>query len=147
MYKHILIALDGSELSERALKDGLRLAHQLGAQCLALTVSEPWNALVAGEAAIAFPYEQYEKAIESDAKATLDKAKLAAAENKVACEVLHVRDRLAFEGILETAEKKNCDLIVMGSHGRRGLNRLLLGSQTNNVIIRSKIPVLVCKYS
>lgn len=68
-----------------------------------------------------------------------------AAEAGVSCETLHVKDRRAAEGIIETAKANGCDLIVMGSHGRRGLGRLVLGSQANEVVTHSTVPVLVCR--
>jgi nucleotide-binding universal stress UspA family protein len=63
----------------------------------------------------------------------------------LSCATVHVKDQFPAEGILETARKSNCDLIVMASHGRRGLSRLLLGSQTTKVLTHSSVPVLVCR--
>ena len=68
-----------------------------------------------------------------------------AAEIGVSCETLHVKDRRPAEGIIETAKAKDCDLIVMGSHGRRGISRLVLGSQASEVVSHSTVPVLVCR--
>jgi nucleotide-binding universal stress UspA family protein len=145
MYKHILIATDGSDLAARALAQGLSLAKALASQVTVVTVTEPWGAQMIGEAAIAFPFEEYEKAVSADAAEILSKASEAASKAGVSCTTIHVKERHPAEGILETAKASTCDLIVMASHGRRGLTRLLLGSQAQNVITHSTIPVLICR--
>jgi nucleotide-binding universal stress UspA family protein len=98
-----------------------------------------------GEAAIAFPFEEYEKAISANAAEILAKADEAAGKAGISCTTIHVKERHPAEGIIETAKARTCDLIVMASHGRRGLSRLLLGSQAYNVITHSTIPVLICR--
>jgi nucleotide-binding universal stress UspA family protein len=145
MYKHILIATDGSELAAKAIAQGLSLAKTLASLVTVVTVSEPWASQVTGEAAIAFPFEDYEKAVAADAAEILKKASDAATKAGVTCSTVHVKERHPAEGILETAKERRCDLIVMASHGRRGLSRLLLGSQTHNVVTHSEIPVLICR--
>jgi nucleotide-binding universal stress UspA family protein len=72
-------------------------------------------------------------------------AEAAARRAGVACETLHVKDKFAAAGIIETARDHGCDMIVMSSHGRRGLTRLLLGSQANKVVTLSTVPVLICR--
>jgi len=143
MYKHILIATDGSELAGKAVAAGFELARQLGSQITAVTVTEPWTAMVTGEATFAFPVEEYEKAADESASRILSGVSKLAHKADISCTTVHVKSRFAAEGILETAKKSNCDLIVMASHGRRGLGRLLLGSQTSQVLTHSTIPVLV----
>lgn len=145
MYRHILIATDGSDLSGRAVRQGLELSKALQAQATVITVTEPWDAVVIGEAAIVFPPAEYEKSSAANAAGILALVKEMAAEIGVACETLHVKDRRIAEGIIETAEAKGCDLIVMASHGRRGFSRLILGSEANEVITHSTVPVLVCR--
>jgi nucleotide-binding universal stress UspA family protein len=145
MYKHILIATDGSELAAKALSQGLALAKELAAQVTIVTVTEPWATQMTGEAAIAFPIKAYEKAMADNAAEILSKATATASQAGVACSTVHVKERHPAEGILETAKAKSCDLIVMASHGRRALSRLLLGSQAHNVVTRSSIPVLICR--
>jgi nucleotide-binding universal stress UspA family protein len=98
-----------------------------------------------GEAAIAFPFEEYEKAMSANAAEILAKADEAAGKAGISCTTIHVKERHPAEGIIETAKASTCDLIVMASHGRRGLSRLLLGSQAYNVITHSTIPVLICR--
>ncbi len=143
MYKHILIATDGSDLAGKALAHGLSLAKALASQVTVVTVTEPWVNLVTGEAAIAFPFEDYEKAVAANAAEILSKASEAASTTGVTCTTIHVKERHPAEGILETAKARSCDLIVMASHGRRGLIRLMLGSQAHNVVTHSTIPVLI----
>ena len=144
MYKHILIATDGSELAAKAVKTGLALARQLGAKVTAVTATEPWSAMVTGETALAFPIEDYEKAAAEDAARILSAVGEAAKKQGVACETVHVNDFPA-EAIVATAKSKGCDLIVMSSHGRRGLARMLLGSQATRVLTLSIVPVLICR--
>ena len=145
MYKHLLIATDGSELASKAIALGLGLAKSLGARVTILMVSEPWTAVVSGEAAIAFPIKDYERAVTANANEVLAAAASAAKSQAVSCDTVHAKDQFPAEGIIDTATKQGCDLIVMASHGRRGLKRLFLGSQTNSVVTQSTIPVLVCR--
>jgi nucleotide-binding universal stress UspA family protein len=144
MYKHILIATDGSDLAAKAVDTGLALARQLGAKVTAVTATEPWSAMVTGETALAFPIEEYEKAAAEDAARILSAVKEAAKKQGGACETVHVNDFPA-EAIVATAKSKGCDLIVMSSHGRRGLARVLLGSQATRVLTLSTVPVLICR--
>lgn len=145
MYKHILIATDGSDLSDKALNQGLALAKPLGAKVTIVTTTEPWDAVIVGEVAVVLPVEKYEETAAANAKSILDRAQVAADQAGVAVELQHVSDRHPAEGILEAAKAKGCDLIVMASHGRRGFSRMVLGSETNEVITHSEIPVLVVR--
>jgi nucleotide-binding universal stress UspA family protein len=148
MYKHLLIATDGSELAQKAVDQGLALAKALDAKTTTITVTQPWTAAVSavyGEGAIAFPVDDYEKAVAADASKILSAVNDAAKKAVVTCVTIHVKDRFPAEGIIETAKACGCDLIVMASHGRRGLRRLILGSQANEVATQSTIPVLICR--
>jgi nucleotide-binding universal stress UspA family protein len=144
MYKHILIATDGSELAGKAVTTGLSLGKQLNAKITAVTATEPFTALMAGEPALAFPVEDYDKANAESAKRILDAVSEEAKKAGVACETVHAVNFPA-EAIIDTAKGKGCDLIVMSSHGRRGLARVLLGSQATRVVTLSTIPVLICR--
>jgi nucleotide-binding universal stress UspA family protein len=145
MYKHILIATDGSELAGKAVASGLELARQLKAKVTAVTATEPWSAMVTGEAAaFAFPIEDYEKAAAENATRILSAVAEAAKKQDLVCETVHVNNFPA-EAIIDTATARGCDLIVMASHGRRGIVRVLLGSQAVRVLTLSTIPVLVCR--
>ena len=145
MFKHILIATDGSDLALKAVDQGLALAKALNAKATAITATEPWPTVALGEMAIAFPIDEYEKGCADGAAKILGVVSKRAEEAGVACQTLHVKDQLAAEGIVETAKLRGCDLIVMASHGRRGLSRLLLGSQANSVVTHSTVPVLICR--
>jgi nucleotide-binding universal stress UspA family protein len=145
MYKHILIATDGSELAGKAVAAAFALARELGAQVTAVTVTEPWTTLVSGEATIVFPVEDYEKSATENAVRILAGVSSLARKADINCATTHAKDQYQADGILDTAKKNNCDLIVMSSHGRRGLGRLLLGSVAVNVLTHSSLPVLICR--
>jgi len=142
MYKHILIATDGSELANKAVAAGLMLAKRLGTKVTALTAIEPWFSITSSDTAVAFM--EYQKAAERDAAGMLGQVSRTAQENGVQCETVAVTG-FAAEAIIETANSKQCDLIVMSSHGRRGLARVLLGSQATRVLTLSSVPVLICR--
>lgn len=148
MYKKILIATDGSDLAGRALDHGLALAKAVGAEVVVVTVTEMWSALemsreVANDSLHAI--ETYEKIEAGRAKSILEAAAERAKKAGVGCETRHVSDRRPSEGILDAARVTDCDLIVMATYGRRGVNRVLLGSQANEVVTHSDIPVLVLR--
>jgi len=145
MYAHILIATDGSELGDKAVEQGLTLAKTLGSKVTALTVTEPWTAAVSGEWAVAFPVEEYEKAAAANAHQILTRVKETAARIGIACETVHIKDQFAAEGIVEEAQNRACDLIVMASHGRRGLTKFVLGSQATRVLTHCTVPMLICR--
>ena len=101
--------------------------------------------LAAGEMAQGFPIDEYDEGCAASAAQILALVTELAEETGVACEILHVKDRYPADGIIETAKARGCDLIVMASHGRHGISRLLLGSQANQVVTRSTVPVLICR--
>ena len=147
MYKHILIATDGSELASKGLEHGLRVAAATGAQATIVTVSEPWQSVDAGQVwggATRLLDEYRTHAREASTK-ILDAAAKRASALGVEHQTHYVADAYPADAILAAAEERGADLIVMASHGRRGLNRLLLGSQANSVITHSAIPVLVVR--
>ena len=145
MYAHILIATDGSDLAQRAVEQGLTLAKVLGSTVTAVTVTEPWTAAVSGEWAVAFPVEEYEKATAANAEKILDGVQQAAVGLGVTCDVVHVKDQYAAEAIVEEAKARGCDLIVMASHGRRGIAKFVLGSQATRVLAHTSVPLLICR--
>ena len=149
MYKHILVPTDGSTLSLKAAKQAARLAQKLGARITALYVIEPYMPPMTGETALLIrqtgAQEMYAKAAKAAAAAALAKVGATAATMKVRCAGLAVTDFHPWIGIIKAARAKKCDLIVMASHGRRGLAALILGSETNKVLTHSKTPVLVCR--
>lgn len=145
MYRHLLIATDGSELAQKAVGQGFTLARALGAKATVVTVTEPVSEFYASAMTTSFPREEYEKGAATSAAAIFSGVADIARKSGVSYETLHVKDKLPAEGIVETAEQRGCDLIVMASHGRRGVSRMLLGSQANRVVTLSPIPVLICR--
>jgi nucleotide-binding universal stress UspA family protein len=148
MYKRILISTDGSDIGQRGVAHGVALAKAVGAHVTFVVVSELFTGItLGGEPPVGlFDGEaSLKRASEAAARKILDKAKSLAEAAAVPCELMHVRDKIPADGILETADAKRCDLIVMSSHGWHGLERLLLGSQTTKVATRAKIPVLIVK--
>jgi nucleotide-binding universal stress UspA family protein len=145
MYRHILIATDGSELAQKAVRQGLELAKHLGATVAAVTVTEPWPVAMVDGVVVSSPIEEYEKAMAQDARKTLAAVDELAGKLGIACATVHLADRYPAEGIVEEAKARGCDLIVMASHGRRGIAKLVLGSQATRVLTLSTVPVLVCK--
>ncbi|MEL4892187.1 universal stress protein [Xanthomonas protegens] len=148
MYQRILIAIDGSELSAKGLQQGLALASALGAEVDIVTVSEPWAMGMYDAMGWSVGYEaspEYREDREAGAQKILAPALAAAAATGVTAHGRHVLDRYAAEGIIDMAVASNSDLIVMTSHGRRGMSRVLLGSQTAEVLANSQVPVLVIR--
>jgi nucleotide-binding universal stress UspA family protein len=142
MYRNILIATDGSDLSASAIRQGISLATDLAAKVTAVTVSTPFhwfdpNMLESAENA----YAEGTSQIAAKALAAVNDA---ATKAGVACETIHVEEEQPYKAIIDTAKARNCDLIVMASHGRKGVSALVLGSETVNVLTHCEIPVLVC---
>jgi nucleotide-binding universal stress UspA family protein len=148
MYRHILIATDGSELARKAEAAGLELAKALGAKCTALTVTERWDALsmaALAERSMPNPVADFEEKVAGEANRVLWGVSEAARKKGISCTTVHIKDRYPAEGIIDTAKERGCDLIVMASHGRRGAARVLLGSQAMKVVTLSPVPVLICR--
>lgn len=148
MYKHVLIATDGSELATKALEHGLALAKRDNAQITVVTVTEPWLPLdVAHEVRQGRPdpVGHFEEIAAAAAKRILDGAVQRANALGVTCNVIHVKDQHPAEGIVAVVQDKRCDLIVMASHGRRGMSRLLLGSQAHEVLTHCTVPALIVR--
>ncbi len=149
MYSRILIATDGSELAAKGLAQGLELAKALGAEVTIITVSEPWVPMGVDATGFAVTeyslIEEYDRAMAADCKIILDKSEKAAIDAGVKVSTLYVTRQYPADAIVEAAESQKFDLIVMASHGRRGLGRALLGSQANSVLTHSSVPVLIIK--
>ena len=132
----------------RRVEHGLALARTVGAEVVLVTVTEMWSALEMSREAgkkILQAIETYEKAEAERARSILTAAAERAEKAGVGWETRHVSDRRPSEGILDAARETDSDLIVMATHGRRGVNRVLLGSQTNEVVTHSETPVLVLR--
>jgi nucleotide-binding universal stress UspA family protein len=143
MYTNILIATDGSELAGKAVQDGIALAKRIGAKVTALTVLPPFHVFTTGTQMLEDTPAQYKVRMQKHAEKTLGAVAQAAQAAGVACEMVHVEHEHPYLAIIDTAEAKGCDLIVMASHGRHGVSAIVLGSETVKVLTHSKIPVLV----
>lgn len=146
MYTHVLVATDGSELSDKALRQGFELARGIGARATVVTVSPTFQMSFSGDpfASIGTP-DEFRRECAAEAQRILGAAREAASKAGVACQGVHVEDDRPYQAIIDTAAKRGCDLIVMASHGRKGVSALLLGSETTKVLTHTRIPVLVCR--
>lgn len=145
MHRHILIPTDGSALSHAAVEYGVALARSVGAKVTVLTVSTPFHIFAAEPAMMTDTAEQYAKRTASLATRYLNAAKEVALASDVSCDTVHVEHEHPYLAIIDTAANKSCDLIVMASHGRRGISAVVLGSETTKVLTHSTIPVLVVR--
>ena len=143
MYTNILIPTDGSELAGKAVQHGIALAKRISARTIALTVSPPFHTFTTDTQMIEDTPAQYKLRMQEYAEKTLAAVAHAAQVAGVACEVVHIEHEHPYQAIIDTAELKGCDLIVMASHGRHGISAIILGSETVKVLTHSKIPVLV----
>jgi nucleotide-binding universal stress UspA family protein len=148
MYKHILIATDGSTIAHKGVEHGLGLAKALNAKATVVFVSRPFplggmefTGWVAGENDLL----RYEASVKEFAERVFGEAKAIAGRIGVTPAYVEVTSDSAAQGILDTAKKEGCDVIAMASHGRRGVGRLLLGSETAEVVHSAHIPVLVIR--
>jgi nucleotide-binding universal stress UspA family protein len=147
MYNKILVATDGSPLSKKAVNTAIKLAHTCGAELLALRVvpRNPVTMWDAGAMMSTLDVAKIEAQWMKDGQTTVDAVKKAAEAEGVRAKALVVKSNLTAESILATAKKHKADLIVMASHGRKGIKRLVLGSETNNVLAHASLPVLVLR--
>lgn len=143
MLDHILIPTDGTEISIQAAAFGVQLAKRMGAKVTAVTVTTPADAIMVGEVCVIRNTEEYEEKASASAGVMLDAVSKLATDAGVACEKVHARSPLPWHGILEAAKSRNADMIVMASHGRRGLSAMLIGSETQKVVNHSHIPVTI----
>jgi nucleotide-binding universal stress UspA family protein len=142
MYKHILLPTDGSELSKAAIRHGIELAMTIGAEVTALVVSTPLRSLVVDPGAISKALDQYKALVAEQTAKYLDSVRDNAETQGVACHVLCVEHDKPYEAIIDTARERGCDLVVMASHGLRGISAIL-GSETLKVLTHSSVPILV----
>jgi len=147
MYKNILIPTDGSKLSMRAARHGVALAQATDARVIGLFVAPaPTPLLFKGLTPVRHvQLEEHAALTAKAAKRYLGEIEMAAKQTGVPFEGVSVEGEFPAEAILRVAAKRKCDLIVMASHGRRGIAGVLLGSETQKVLTQAKIPVLVCR--
>jgi nucleotide-binding universal stress UspA family protein len=173
MYKNILIPTDGTELSEKAIRHGVALAKLAGAKVTGVTVTNAFRGYAGVQvprvgqtdpivhlddgsvAAIPNLYgashfdeqfdtlERIRQKRSNIVRTILDTIEAAATTSNVPCETVVVEDEHPYQGIIRIAKEKGCDLIVMASHGRRGISALLIGSETHKVVTHTNVPVLI----
>jgi nucleotide-binding universal stress UspA family protein len=143
MFKNVLIATDGSDLANKAVDEGILFAKEIGAKITAVTITEPFNVFALAPSELGYTPIEYKKHAEAYADKLLRTVSAAAKSAGVVCETLHVEHAQVYQAIIDAAEARRCDLIVMASHGRRGVSAVVLGSETVKVLTHSKIPVLV----
>ena len=145
MYKRILVPTDGSDLSFSAIQAATRLAKSLSAEIVAINVMPRLGQLVFPDygAYELLSEEAFEKETADEAKNMLAVAEEEAASLNVPCRIVTKRDSEAFRSIIDAAAEYQCDLILMASHGRRGVTGLLMGSETTKVLTHCRTPVLV----
>jgi len=144
MYNHILLPTDGSEVSIRAVEAGIELAKALNARVHALHVILPFKSLTYITQIIPESEASYTEETVRWAGRYLGDARDKAQKAGVAFDGEFVFDKHPCDAILRAVQERGCDLIVMGSHGWRGITKLFLGSETQKVLVRSPVPVLVC---
>lgn len=147
MYQRILVATDGSKLSQKAVAHAIGLADVTGAELVALKVVPryPMTYFEGGMTLAMSEVDRIEKEWMLEAQETVNAVRSAGQKKAVKVKAVTVKSDLVAEAILATAKRNKCDLIVMASHGRKGLKRLLLGSETQQVLTHSGIPVLILR--
>jgi nucleotide-binding universal stress UspA family protein len=143
LFKNILVPTDGSDLAAKAVEQGILFAKEIGAKITAMTVTEPFHVLSLAPSELEYTPIEYKKYAEAYAEEVLSTVSAKAKSAGVTCETLHTEHEHVYQAIIDAAEARKCDLIVMASHGRRGVSAVVLGSETVKVLTHSKIPVLV----
>jgi nucleotide-binding universal stress UspA family protein len=143
MFTHILIPIDGSDLSRKALLYGVEIARENKSRLTVLTVRPPYVVGSIDMIGVIGGQDEFEAETRRYADNALEQAKMAAQAAGVPIETVQAIGDQPYREIIECAHANRCDLIVMASHGRRGVSALLLGSETVKVLTHSQVPVLV----
>ncbi len=143
MFKHILIPTDGSDLSRKALLYAVQLAKETKAKVTALTVRPPYVIGSMDMIGVVGGQDEFEAETQRYAEYALTQAKMAGEAASVPVETIQDVGDQPWRAIIDCAKANDCDLIVMASHGRRGVSAMLLGSETSKVLTHSHVPVLV----
>lgn len=144
MYKRILVPTDGSDITQRAIGTAVQLAKTFGAEIFTISVKDPYPYSAMSEMQPTLPQE-FLDAQERMAARNVKGVKDACDAAGVQCTGHTVESVSVWEAVVDHAKQQSCDLIVMASHGRRGVQALLLGSETNRVLTHSTVPVLVVR--
>jgi nucleotide-binding universal stress UspA family protein len=150
MYANILLSTDASDVARKGVKHGIALAKALNAKVTVITVTEPLPVdYGSGHASGWIPsqeeVERFDAACKERAGKVLEKVRALAEQIGISAELSHIPNAHPATAIIETAKSRGCDLVVMASHGRRGISKLFLGSQTSEVLADGSVPVLVVR--
>jgi nucleotide-binding universal stress UspA family protein len=145
MFKTILLPTDGSPLSEKAAATAVQFAQLNGAKIVAVSVVQPFPLSAFGDGGAVLDAGLYEQQMQEAAQQNIDKVAALAQAANVPFEGVTAVSVSPYEEIVATATKKNCDIILMASHGRTGLNKLFLGSETQKVLAHTNLPVMVLR--
>jgi nucleotide-binding universal stress UspA family protein len=145
MYKHILIPTDGSELSQKAIQEGVKFAKEIGAEVTGFIATPAFHVLSLNPTMVTDTSREFRKDSEEQAARALGAVKQVSDAAGVPCSVDSVVEDDPSEAIIEAAQRNHCDLIIMASHGREGVSAMVMGSETAKVLSHSKIPVMVCR--
>jgi nucleotide-binding universal stress UspA family protein len=143
MFKHILVPTDGSPLSDAAVDHAIEFARAIGAKVTGLHVIPTFHTFTYHTEMLEDTRDQFEKDSRAHAAQFLTKIERAAKEAGVEYRTMHVSHDHPYEAIIDTAKEAGCDVIAMASHGRKGVQGLLMGSETQKVLTHSTVPVLV----
>ncbi|HSY26890.1 MAG TPA: universal stress protein [Burkholderiaceae bacterium] len=143
MFKHILIPTDGSAMAQKVIRDGIAFAKEIGAEVTGFHVMPGMPIFPYQVEVLVDTREKFSEECVACASGYLADIATAAKQAGVKCRTHYMTSDYPYEAIIQAAKDKGCDLIVMASHGRRGVRGLLLGSETQKVLTHSLIPVLV----
>lgn len=145
MFKTILLPTDGSPLSDKATATAIQFAQLNGAKIIGINVVQPFPFASMSDGGIAFDAGIYERQMQESAQAYIDKIGAAAQAANVPFEGMVALSASPHEEIVAAAIKFNCDIILMASHGRKGLNKLFVGSETQKVLAHTTLPVMILR--
>ena len=143
MFRHLLVPTDGSPLSAKAAQAAVNFAKEVGARITALSVAEPFPYSALSESALLPDQMRYEKQMQDHARQFVNSVAELASGAGVACDTRVALSFSPYEEIVRTGEDLGCDVIFMASHGRKGINRLFVGSETQKVLAHTALPVMV----
>lgn len=143
MFKKFLVSTDGSQQSAKAIRGAVELARQVGGTLVGVAVVEPYPFPPVSDSPFSGGSPAYEQRALALAQEHVDSVAHAAAEARVPCETVVVHGLYPYQEIIAVADSKKCDAILMATHGRKGVSKLLVGSETQKVIAHSDVPVMV----
>ena len=145
MFKHLLVPTDGSVLSEKAIHMAVALAKENGATVTGVYMVRPFHMTIYSAEMVGYTEDEFQSADRERAEAYLTTVRNIASEAGVQCDTVAASGSHPFDAILDTAKQRDCDLIVMASHGHGGIRGLIIGSETQKVLTHSHLPVLVVR--